>query len=122
MNKVLKKHYLLAQKLASKSDHHTYKLGCVIFRNNNVIGVGFNKIKTHPKSPHKWKMIHAEFDALIGVQASDLRGSSVIVYRESKAGNIGLAKPCKSCEGLLFQVGIEKVYYTTDNGISCYEF
>jgi len=108
----------LAKRLSEKSDHPKFKLGCVIFKKNNVVSVGFNKMKTHPRSPHHWKMIHAEFHALLGVSPSDLLGSSVFVYRENhKSGNVGLAKPCKVCEKMLHDVGIKEVYYTTSTGI-----
>lgn len=120
MSKVLKRHFNLAKKLASKSDHHSYRLGCVIFKGSKVLSLGYNQIKTHTQSPHDWKMIHAEFHALLGVAVCDLRGASACVYRESRSGRVGLAKPCKGCESLLFGAGLRKVYFTTDTGYDSY--
>ncbi len=65
-------------------------------------------------------MIHAEFDAIIGADPADLKNSTVFVYRETKGGFIGLAKPCKVCQDMLHSVGIRDVYYTTECGIEYY--
>lgn len=106
----------LAKRLAQKSNHHSYKLGCVVVNKGKVVGLGYNKLKTHPKSNHEWSMIHAEFDAILGVSASDLHNAEVLVYREKKNGSVGLAKPCKCCEKMLREAGIKKVYYTNEMG------
>lgn len=114
--KVSNRIYQLAQKLARKSDHHSYRLGCVIYRNGDIIGLGFNQLKTHPKSPHPWHSIHAEFAAALEAlnRKDSLKGYYCFVYRENVSGKIGMAKPCTSCMKFLFELGIEKVFYTTN--------
>jgi len=121
MKRSLSRYLNLAKRMAAKSNHHTYKLGCVAVNKGRVIGLGNNKLKTHPKSPHEWSMIHAEFDMLLGADPADLHGAEVLVYREKKKGNMGMAKPCKGCEKLLRDAGINRVYYTTDDGCESYE-
>lgn len=117
-----KRFFELARKLSRKSNHHTYKLGCVISKRKFVVGVGWNQMKTHSKSPHAFKNIHAELHAILGAMPSDLEGATVYVYREHKNGLPALAKPCKCCEKMLCNCNIKKVCYTIDNGYEWFYF
>lgn len=108
--------FMLAKKLASHSDHSQHHLGAAIVSGNKVIGVGFNKNKTHPKSFHKFKGIHAEFSAVMNSREQNVRGASIYVYRETKNGTLGNSKPCIFCQDMLRSVYIKNVYYTTENG------
>lgn len=110
------KHFKLAKKLATKSTHTKHHVGCVIAYNNKVWSMGFNKMKTHTKSNHAFKMIHAEVDAFIGRNRRIFAGCDAYVYRQTKNGNPAMAKPCEACEKVLRAEGIETVYYTTDGG------
>lgn len=110
------KYFELAKQLSFKSDHHSHKLGAVIIRKNKIVGLGFNKYKTHPKSFHPWKHTHAEFDALLGCSREDLKGASIYVYRQTKSGIRALSKPCASCMSMLTQAGISDIFYTTEGG------
>lgn len=110
------KFFKLAKKLSEKSDHHSHHLGCVIVNKNSVISVGFNQLKTHSKSPHKYKMLHAEISALLGNTYRELKGCTAYIYREHRSGEKALAKPCPSCEIALKEAGIKKVCYTTEEG------
>lgn len=109
------KYFELAKKLSIKSSHHTHKMGCVVVNKNEIVGIGFNQIKTHPKSPHPFKTLHAEISAILGVSYRDLKGCTVYVYRETKDGKPAMAKPCQVCEQALKNVGIKKVYFSVDN-------
>ena len=104
----------LARRLSKHSDHYQHKLGCVIVRKNKILSVGFNKLSTHPKSPHAYHSLHAEISALIGLSYEDLRYCVAYVYRETKDGKTALARPCPSCERALKLAGIRGVYYTTN--------
>jgi hypothetical protein len=42
------------------------------------------------------------------------RNSVVYVARVTKGGNIGLAKPCPTCEAFLRNKNVKKVFYTID--------
>jgi len=118
--KCLSRIFSLARRLSRKSNHPHYKLGCVIFSKRNIIGVGHNQLKTHTKSPHPYHYIHAEFSAIIGVDAADLYGADVFVYMERRSGTIGRAKPCKTCHKMLADLGIREVHYTTETGIESF--
>jgi len=113
MNRIIQ----LAKKLSYKSDHRAHKLGCVIVNKNKIISLGWNRIKTHPKSPHKFKSIHAEFHAILGVDERELNGATVYIYREQKNGKLGKARPCSSCWKMLENVGISEIIYSDYDGM-----
>jgi deoxycytidylate deaminase len=110
------KFFDLAKKLSKKSSHPQYKLGCVIVRGNEIVSIGFNQLKTHPKSVTPYKQLHAEINAVLSADKKDLSNCEVYVYREHHDGSLALSKPCQYCQAVLESVGIEKVYYTHDNG------
>ena len=121
MNK-LDRHFELATKLALKSEYK-YKLGCVIAKKNRIVGLGFNKpYKTHPDSPNEFKNIHAELDALIGVDHKDLQDATVYVSRIRKDGRLALSMPCQHCMELLRKAGVGVVYWTTDDDTKGYHY
>lgn len=106
----------LAKKLSYKSDYPPHKLGAVIVKSSSIIGIGFNKTRTHPKARTRYKTIHAEMAAVLNSGLEDLSGCSIYVYRETKDGKLGLARPCVHCIEMLKQVGIKHVYYTDVEG------
>lgn len=109
------KFFEIAKAASKHSDHPAHKLGAVIVKGNKIISVGFNKNKTHTKSNHAWKRLHAEICAIIKTK-EDLTGCNIYVYRETKLGNLGMARPCPSCLAAIQESGIKRICYTTDNG------
>lgn len=107
-----------AMRLAAKlSEHscHKYQVGAVIIMGNKILGLGFNQVKTHTKSTHSFKTLHAETAALIDAGLGDTRGAVCYVYRRLKDGTGAMAKPCPSCSNMLKERGIKRVYYTTSD-------
>ena len=115
-----RRYFELAKRMARKSNHYQYKLGCVIVNRGRIVGIGINKLKTHPRSWHDYSMIHAELDAILSVPVADLKDATVYVYRQTKAGELALAKPCRTCQKMLRDCNIRKVCYTTDGGYDFY--
>lgn len=111
------KFFQLARNIAKHSDHPAHQLGAVITRGNKIISLGFNKNKTHTKSNHAWKRLHAELSAIIKAR-QDLTNCSIYVYRETKNGDLGMARPCPSCMEAIKESGITQVYYSTPQGYS----
>lgn len=112
----MKQRFFEIAKVASKnSDHHTHKLGAVVVDKSKVISVGYNKLKTSPKSPQKWGQVHAEMDAIFKSKA-DLSKCSIYVYRETKDGIPAESKPCPACMEVIRAAGISKIYYCTRDG------
>lgn len=112
----------IAKRLAHKSDHHTHKLGAVVVRGNKIIGVGFNKMKTSPKSNHPFKSIHAELDAILSSHPDRLNGSDIYIYRQTSSGELAMAKPCLYCQDLIRAAGIRRAYYTRKGGYDVIHF
>lgn len=109
------KYYNLLKKLSLRSNHHSHQMSCIIIRGNKVIGRGFNMLKTHPHSPHKnFKQIHAEFAAVLNA-GYDVKGATVIIFREKKDGTLAVSKPCTSCHQFLIEQGVEEIVYTFEN-------
>lgn len=101
----------MAKKVSHKSTHRQYKHGCVIVRGNKVLGSGFNINRTHPKSPHDFKHIHAEFMAAMNT-GYDLQGATVYIFRQHKNGAWANSKPCESCWKFLIDCGAKEVVYS----------
>lgn len=106
------KFFQLAKVVSARSDHHSHLIGCVITKKNRVVSVGHNQMKTHPRTTHLFKFLHAEAHAILGTPLSDLKGATAYIYREHKDGKLALSRPCCSCLGMLRVVGIKKICYT----------
>lgn len=113
------KFFKLAKKLSLKSTHPQFKLGCVLVKRNAIVSLGFNQIKTHPKSVfHPFNQLHAELDAILTADKRELQGSTLYIYRQHANGTLAISRPCKYCRAALVSVGVKKVYFTDDGGYS----
>lgn len=106
-----------ALEAASRRDERNsdYSLGACIAKSNKIVSVGWNRMKTHTRSRHKYKWLHAEMDAIIRAR-EDLKGSTMYVVRVRKNGTIGRSMPCKECMGWIHEVGIKKVIFCDEKG------
>jgi len=112
------KFFELAKKLSKKSEYYQ-KLGAVIVKKGDVIGVGFNKPKkTHPRSNTLFRTIHAELDAILNAGEELVQGCDIYIYREHRSGVPAISKPCKFCEKLLKEYGIKNIYFTNNGSYS----
>lgn len=116
-----------AKSISEFGDHHRHKVGAVVVLKHRIISSGCNNTKTHPlqKQYNKYRFAedgvhtcHAELVALLPLikDGIDLTDASVYVYREHKNGTPGCARPCKSCMELIKDVGIKRIFYTTEDG------
>ena len=123
-------HY--AKAAAEMSDFSRAKVGCAVMDKNKVLSVGFNTTKTHPQQKHYNQLrifrddvsstpaqLHAEMAAVIQLQDADIDWSraDVYVYRIRKDRPYGMARPCPACMGVLRDLGVRRVYYTSDVGV-----
>lgn len=128
------KFFDLAYAAANTSLHPKAKIGAVIVKRNDVISVGVNKYgKSHPLQKHyntnrrffsteiaKSHNIHAELDALIKVKKRDIKGSTIYVSRVpyDSERHLGMCRPCPACMEALRDFEIERIFYTTDEGLA----
>ncbi len=114
------KFFNLARRQSLKSKDK-FRIGAVVVdKRKNVLNVGTNDMqRTHPKSLNKkYPFIHAELDALVGLDSKDTEGGAIYVYRETKDGKLANSKPCDHCQELIKRYGIKKIYYTTEKGFA----
>jgi len=109
------KYFRIAKRLSYKSDSPHFQLGSVIVHGNKILGLGFNRNKTSPKSSHPWHFIHSEIDALKNCSNKPI-DATIYVFRQNKHGELAEAKPCKYCLQSLKNYGIKKICYTVANG------
>lgn len=117
-----------AKSVSELSDHPKHKVGAIVVLKHRVISSGFNSnVKTHPlqkrynrhrfstDSPHK---CHAELSALLPLikENKDLSNAIIYVYRQHKNEELACARPCRSCMELIKDVGIKKIFFTTEDG------
>jgi deoxycytidylate deaminase len=103
--------FRLARNVSKMSTHQKVKMGAVIVRNGKPVSVGCNQGKSHPNAPVCG--LHAEANAIRYAGKTNLRGSSIFVYRERKDGKLGMARPCEDCMKVLKENGIKWIFYTT---------
>lgn len=107
----------LAKRLIIKSTHHQHHHACLIFKKSRLISTGYNQLKTHTKSLHPFKSLHAETHAIINAGDIDLKGCTAFIYRERRDGTMGNSRCCPSCEESLRTVGITDIIYSTEDGL-----
>lgn len=104
----------IAINTATKSTHHKWHLGAVVWRGGSVIATGYNTPKNSPETieDHKYFKcsIHAEIAALR--KAGNTKGARLYVARITKNGSPACAKPCPRCLNQIKQHGIKEVHYT----------
>lgn len=130
-----------ARKDAEISSFPSFKVGCAIVYQGNIIGSGHNQEKTCPTqkfynrryrnfkkgTKEPVDSIHAEIAAIRNIpdcvkEKIDWKKAKVFIYRISpgKPSGHGMARSCPGCMQALKDLGVRKLYYTTDDGM-CFE-
>jgi deoxycytidylate deaminase len=124
LTKSHKAYFKAAKAVSSISDFHKVRIGCVAVYSHRIISSGTNSTKTNPLQKkyniHRFDVdsghtLHAESQCLlplVGRKDIDFSRMSLYIYREHKDKTLALSRPCKSCERLIRDLGIKKVYYT----------
>lgn len=109
-----------AKKIAQKADHDSFQIGAMIMQKNMPLSVGFNmQKKTHPKMKqyHEHKTVHAELAAILKVRHKhNLKGATMVVFRQTKDGKLANSRPCDCCQQILKEYGFKKIIYTINDG------
>lgn len=124
-----------AKELAKKSTYGTHRLGCILVYKHRIISMAVNTNKTHPMQK-TYNMLyreftksdkpildlgHAEILAINSIpypiaQRIDWSKVRLYVARNCRGKEFGMARPCDACAGLIRDMGIKRVFYTTDEG------
>lgn len=126
--------FAAAKAAAQCSDYARARVGAVVVLGKTLLGVGCSSHKTHPvqdywnrlwefrDATHSPATLHAECAALAPLlyRSNDIDWSRVELYVCRLRGDqpFGMARPCKACMGLIRELGIRDVYYTTDDGFA----
>ena len=122
------KYFNKAKQVASISDFPRVNIGCVAVYQGQVIALGCNCNKTHPRqkfynryriqSDEMLPKLHAEISCLNQLTNYNINYSKVklYIYRLRKDKPFGMGRPCPSCMAAIKDLGIKNIYYTTDDG------
>ena len=128
MSKTNKAFFRAAKTVSELSDYPKHKIGCVVVKGHRIISSSCNSAtKCHPLQAkldsEKYGVecpgrVHAEIAALLPLMRDkvDLNGASIYIFRQHKNGTLAMARPCSSCQKVIRQLGIKKVFYSIENG------
>ena len=131
MNTETNRYFKKARDAAMLSDFYKCHVGCVAVYGGQVIGIGCNSNKTHPKQQYYNRYrhlvggncepvpkIHAEMMCLNSISKMDIDFSKVhlYVYRIRKDIVFGMSRPCQACMNAIRDLGIKHIHYTSDDG------
>lgn len=106
-------------------------IGAVAVYKGSIVATAFNSNKTSTlqaryniyrfQSSNTPDKIHAETALIQKLRwkfGDSIEWSKVDIYlyREYKNGQLAMSRPCPSCMALLKEIGVKKVFYTTDEG------
>lgn len=124
------RHFEKARQVALVSDFTKAHVGCIAVYQGNVIAIGYNTHKTHPRQQYYnrfrthygdnnyFPKMHAEIHCLNAIRNLNINFSKVklYIYRIRKDQDFGLSRPCASCMAAIKDLGIRQIYYTTNEG------
>ncbi len=132
-SKFIDAHMKVAETYANLSSATRLKVGCVIVKNDTIIGIGYNGMPSgwdnvcedeeydedgfHITSKTKKEVIHAEINAISKVARSTNSSDGADMFITHV--------PCIECAKSLFQSGIRKIFYRntyrSDDGLKFLE-
>lgn len=95
---------------------------CFIVRRNKIICEGQNQsFKTHRLSAiygHRFHSVHAELDILarFPYPAKFLKDYRWVNVRLNASKQLGLSRPCISCQKFLASLGVTDLWYSNNSG------
>lgn len=132
--------FYLAYELASDSSFETFNLGCVLMEGSRVIAKGMNTLKTDPMQKdynlqyrnfqegaycNHEHSIHAEMSAIKSIsypvsQKINWNRVKAYIFRISPGlpHGQGVAAPCCACAHALADLGVKKIYFSTEYGFA----
>lgn len=139
MMKILTKSLELAHSLVPTERNQNTLVYAFIYDGNTLLSIGQNDMKNENakalyfgkryKLPHltKYPYVHAELDAISKLWGKrKIDGSERVVVVRFKSSKIekfnknfvlpALAKPCDNCYTVLCALGINRIYWTTEDG------
>lgn len=114
--RILDTAYQVAKAGPGVGKNNQFKLGaCLVDRRGRIVTSKHNEYKTHPILARftEYPCLHAESNCIISHGLDNCHGLELYVCRVRHDGSLAMSKPCETCEALMREVGISRVYYTT---------
>lgn len=133
MNKRYFKFAREASRQATYTGSHNFApaIGAIAIYKGSIVASAFNSNKTSPlqakynvyrfRDSNTLDKVHAEV-ALIQKLRWKFGDSiawdkvHIYLYREYKDGRLAPSRPCPSCMAMLKEIGVKKIFYTTEDG------
>jgi len=116
--KFIKTYMEIAHSIAKLSTARRLQVGAIIVKNDRIISLGYNG------TPHGWDNNCEDMDSHTGVLTTKpevLHAESNCIAKLAGSTESGLDatlfvthQPCMDCAKLIYQAGIEEVYYKID--------
>tara|TARA_R100000700_G_C3074427_1_gene83027 strand:+ start:19 stop:393 length:375 start_codon:yes stop_codon:yes gene_type:complete len=90
----------------------------VIVRKNEIVSVGTNNFRTHPKAKelgYRFDEVHSELDALLRYKGPK-DNLKLFNYRFNRFGDMRMSKPCCKCLPWCLAL-FDKIWYSTNEGM-----
>ena len=90
---------------------------CLIIKKKELLSIGTNIPKTHPKAlemGYAYPWLHAELDAYNRIQGDESK-LTLLSLRFNTKGHLGMAKPCKYCLPWCSRI-FTNIYYSSIDG------
>lgn len=104
--------YLEVAKIQSLNSNYQQRVGAVVVNKSAILATGYNQIR-HLKVGKRYTnfecSLHAERDACRKLDKSQLKGATIVVYRQTKYGIPAEAFPCDQCLWMLQELGVKRV-------------
>ena len=105
-------------------------IGAIAIYKGTIVATAWNTNKTSPLQAHynvyRFRAntpdkAHAEASLIQKLRwkfgdSIDWNKVHIYLYREYKNGNLAPSRPCPSCLAMIQELGIKKIYYTTEAG------
>lgn len=107
--KFIKAHMNAAEVYAQLSSAERLKVGCVVVKDDKIISIGYNGMpagwtnECEHNGETKKEVLHAEANAITKIARSTESAENAILFCT--------ASPCIDCAKLIYQSGIQTVYY-----------
>jgi tRNA(Arg) A34 adenosine deaminase TadA len=110
----------LAARSAEQSCYGSLRHGAVLIKGGSVLNVANNK-ENYCSFGDRFRergsgraTLHAELACVLNLDRRITHGGTMYVVRVGKDGKHKMSKPCTMCEAVLKHVGVNKVYYSTN--------
>ena len=120
--------------MSKLADYPRVQIGCIAVLGHRIVSSGFNTCKSSPlqKTLNRERFFedsihstHAEvmcLKPLMGRKDISFKDITLYVFRGNKDNVPMLARPCRSCEKLIRDLKIKKVFFSTYDGYASEEF